>query len=646
MGDFGYIGAPSGAVGVVSSSGLLTFGAIFEALDAVGAIHQDLETLRTFFVRHSNHPIVLEGEGEVAARRRAVAALPGPKRPRPSISGVWTAVCDCREEFRSPVESFLPRSKTSISPKAIVRLKAIAQHLPESIYRASSFPLENQEFFRFLEDHSKHSITAFVASADVPTSKGAPTMAVLPSWRSEDHEGHLGVIPEPLTPAAARLHHRVAAVRVKSCQEIGAAADRVMLGYLLPALDDLETDVRVAAIEAIGKLKDPRGVRPLGRGLLDESPKVVRAARQALKSIGVSEKTALEQATSFRGPYMLAGSDREQQAKSAAEIRHAFFGRESAHMRLPKDALRSLSRDEQRSVFGHPSAYRRAEAYPLLQSKDKYATEIVLAGVDDPSTYVQAAALRAALRVRARIDRDRLLELVESGDYQVTPAARSHLARKPDEVPLERMIAAAGKTPRPDILALIGKTGKPAAYTYLAGLYRKRVHDEAGRWIDMRPVAKAIYAWGGAAAAAKTIRDVAHWYPEPLLDQLSPTRDAELLHKTLTWLIGSKHAGRSSAAGYIEKHQIVACYPALIAAAQKPNPEVVRQAWRTLIGLGDPSTEAAIASALDLSFSNEAFLGFWLSGNAKLASAAKARKLGLVWTPKKVKPIVVWGERR
>lgn len=641
VGDGGYIGAPSGAVGKAGER--LTFGAIFEALHGVGAIHSEMEGLRAFFVRHSNHPISLSADTGRETRRKALAKLPGPKRPRPTPLGTWVASCECGEGFRSPVEGFVAAPSRVVDSRALARLADVGGRIEESVARVWTFPLADPEFFRFFADHSTHTITAGVEPAEAPSA--LPPTATLPTWRSEDHEAHLGVIPEALLPAAARLHHRLPAKRIESCEEIGASRNGALLGYLLPLLDAIEPEVRTAATRAIGKLNDPRIARPLGRGLLDEARSVGRAAQEALKSIGVSEEAARRQATTLRGPYLSIGSGQEN-VTGAEEIRREYFGRQEKVVNVPKGAVRMLSTAEQRSLLGHPQAFQRAEAYPLLRATDSFAADVLRSGVCDRFTFVHRPALEAALKLGIEIDQQRLLEVIEADHHDGTPAACSHLARRADSIPLERVIAACRKTNRAELLFLVGKTRKPAAYTYLAGLFKESVYQQSNQRPDMTAVAKAIHFYGGAPAVVKTIREVAHWDPEPLLDQLSSKSDAELLQRTLIWLLGSKYSGRRLAARYVDHHRIAACYPALVAAARKRNPEVVKHAWRSLIRLGDPATESTIASALDLSFPDEAFLGYWLSGNPKLAAAAKARKVSLAWTPKNVKPLAVWGEMR
>ena len=61
---------------------------------------------------------------------------------------------------------------------------------------------------------------------------------------------------------------------------------QVAVDALLNALTDYDTDLRLAAAEALGRIGDARLAQPLTEGLTDASPWVRQAAARALEKMG------------------------------------------------------------------------------------------------------------------------------------------------------------------------------------------------------------------------------------------------------------------------------------------------------------------------------------------------------------------------
>ena len=79
VGDFGYIGAPS-LERRKRRGGLQTFGFIYEGLEAIGVVTEEIEAFKTFLDEHRGHPIALYGDGE-AERDTAGDAAPARTKP-------------------------------------------------------------------------------------------------------------------------------------------------------------------------------------------------------------------------------------------------------------------------------------------------------------------------------------------------------------------------------------------------------------------------------------------------------------------------------------------------------------------------------------------------------------------------------------
>ncbi len=78
---------------------------------------------------------------------------------------------------------------------------------------------------------------------------------------------------------------------------------------LIQALKDVDSNVRKAAAEALGEIKDPRAVEPLIQALKDGYLIVRQLAAEALVSIGKPAVPALKEAMEPRGLFERHGFD-------------------------------------------------------------------------------------------------------------------------------------------------------------------------------------------------------------------------------------------------------------------------------------------------------------------------------------------------
>lgn len=84
----------------------------------------------------------------------------------------------------------------------------------------------------------------------------------------------------------AGLNDENAAVRVACCRALGKRADTQSVPALANALHaDKDVDVRLAAVEALGKIKSPDAQKALGLALDDHDPAMQYAAVQSLKAV-------------------------------------------------------------------------------------------------------------------------------------------------------------------------------------------------------------------------------------------------------------------------------------------------------------------------------------------------------------------------
>jgi HEAT repeat protein len=84
----------------------------------------------------------------------------------------------------------------------------------------------------------------------------------------------------------AGLSDENAAVRVACCRALGKRGEAASVGSLANALRaDKDVDVRMAAVDALGKIKAPEAMRALAPSLEDRDPAMQYAGVQSLKAI-------------------------------------------------------------------------------------------------------------------------------------------------------------------------------------------------------------------------------------------------------------------------------------------------------------------------------------------------------------------------
>ncbi len=74
-------------------------------------------------------------------------------------------------------------------------------------------------------------------------------------------------------------------VRIAAVDSLGTLGDPRSFEYIIPLLSDPDHDVRFAAAIGLGKLKDKRGIEPLKNACNDENCYVRVAAEESLKRV-------------------------------------------------------------------------------------------------------------------------------------------------------------------------------------------------------------------------------------------------------------------------------------------------------------------------------------------------------------------------
>ena len=130
----------------------------------------------------------------------------------------------------------------------------------------------------------------------------AQEQAAYALWRIKD--------PRALGSLILATKHRVAGVRFRAVQAVGAFNDPRVIRPLIAGLTDSDLLVRRAAVEALGNQRDPRSIKPLMRvWLSDDDSMVIEMARQAVVNIGepaVDELIAALAASDYRTQWFAA----------------------------------------------------------------------------------------------------------------------------------------------------------------------------------------------------------------------------------------------------------------------------------------------------------------------------------------------------
>ena len=94
---------------------------------------------------------------------------------------------------------------------------------------------------------------------------------------------------DPIVAVIKQLENGDAAARTRAATTLGEYPGRVddSIGPLIRATEDPSKNVRRAAVKALARLKDSRGVAPIRQRLKDPDPFVRESARNALRQLNV-----------------------------------------------------------------------------------------------------------------------------------------------------------------------------------------------------------------------------------------------------------------------------------------------------------------------------------------------------------------------
>lgn len=240
--------------------------------------------------------------------------------------------------------------------------------------------------------------------------------------------------PEAVAAAAEQLVDGDNAERTRAARRLGELGHPEVVPLLGFALTDPEWDVRLSAVEAMGRLgaAAPDLVRWMTRRLGDEAPLVRDAAWNALKDRDGVIEAAVDELTE---PYPTVEVTRAVtdllRRSVAAEVRAQL-----------EDAFLD-------GVTNHPETDVRVEGTRLIAALDDPVrlTELETA-LEDVEAPVRLAAVDAASRVTTPPAAKTLLPLLADEDDDVRMAALSLLTKLPDADPDDLERARFNSSPR------------------------------------------------------------------------------------------------------------------------------------------------------------------------------------------------------
>jgi HEAT repeat protein len=662
LGDCGYVGLP--LLRPRAKRSLLAFGTIYQGLAGMGMVTAELAAFHAFLQAHDEHPITQSADG--TEEDFDDDASETPKRLKVfrfklarQVEGQHELACEeCGATFRSSSSERFAAFKEFRPSAEALRLfaaKFLKAH-DENFYHVAGFPFDDRdELARFLAKHGRHGLVARLVPTDRHPRVGKATRTppaapwTPPVSLPEEHEGYLGKVTPGTLLLLYGLHHGDAQRRARACSDVAACEERAALGYLVPRLDDHEVAVRVAAVAAIAALGDPRGLRPLGRALLQGPDAVRSSVRRALEALGVAEDEALAQARALRGPYPVPENKAKPTTPAAIE----------AALRDPRslgsyEALQTVVRRRSQPwasdlclvVAANPGGYVRSSAAPgLAGRRDPPADAALLALLSDYHASPIEAAVKVAARRKLPGAGVLLSRALAFGDPLVSEAAADALEGTPEPAAAGALLEALRhRMPQVSAAAAraLGALRNEAHVPALSSLFShqsQRVR-EAG--------ARALGAVGGKDAVDALVAQLHHHDADErryAVWGLGALPAKQGLHALVACLRDRNTYVRGDAAHALARFVDSRADRALLAAARRGDLTVCDHVWRTLIALGEPATEKVLVAILRYGHSpDEAFRAYLESGNPRLAEAA-ARAWGQR-RPPKGRGAVRWGERR
>lgn len=283
-------------------------------------------------------------------------------------------------------------------------------------------------------------------------------------------------------------------VRVAAIQALGRIGDPKLARSLAPLLVDSEERVRLAAARALERLRNPATRSALRRAL--QQPEETAAVRLALTiALGkMGDEGALQALVEN-----LASPDASVRAAAAQALREAGL------VALP--ALQTALQSDQASVraaavralgsLGHLQA-QPGEAKYLADRINNVVVPALIQALQDPDAYVRAAAALSLGEIRSEKALEPLLAKVKEPDPRVAWCA-AWAVEKTGERALPSLFQTAPKRLSREEIRLLGRIGGPASREALVAILQdpqqQELHPEAA-WalgeIGGRDVAVAL----------------------------------------------------------------------------------------------------------------------------------------------------------
>jgi HEAT repeat protein len=671
VGDFGFIGAPSLET-KRSKKGTHPFGYLYAGFAALGLLTEEIEAFKAFLEAHHGHKLHRydDAGGEELGEEEDGddgAGSVSPSKPTRKftfkkgkfVEAFHELACEeCGEVYRgSSSEKLRPFEPMPLTRERVTLFETNCGDIESHTYRVGGFPFEDIDpIARFLRKHSGHAVVVRLDAGEAsPRARGIGKRRTevpgftAPEWAPAEDEDALGVVASESTwPLLAALRHREAATRRQAVASVARTRDPGTFSYLASMRRDPDSGVRTAAFTALAAIDDPRRLRVLGYGLLDESDDVRSAARAAIAATGATEEQAAAAALSVRAP---DPRDAEKM-KLAAPL---------------DDALRD------------PSSSVRCKAVKALgKSREDTAPMWLLRALADPDAWVRsnaAGALADHGKRDPRVAPALMAALDDYNDSVVSASIKTLGKLKVNEaVPLIREYLLASDKVYGDDTEALKQIGTPEAIDalgaglrhrnpYLRGTVVYTLSQMKGSGIATHLIAaladtaeevraQAAHALGelrseeAAQELVAGFRRPSEWDRAAVVGALANIGGPEALRVLVAALRDRSKQVRKSAAQALAKRNDPRGNRALIAAARRGDGGVTAQAWTYILGQGEPGTEAGLENAMYEHEDDCARMAacFTECGNAALAKKARAWLKG--GHKRKDFPKIQWGSRR
>jgi HEAT repeat protein len=671
VGDFGFIGAPSLET-KPSKKGIHPFGYLYAGFAALGLLTEEIEAFKAFLEAHHGHPLHQyddagdEEIGEEEDDEDGAESVSASKATRKFtfkkgkfVEAFHELACEkCGAVYRgSSSEKLRPFEPMPLTRERVTLFETNCGDIESHTYRVGGFPFEDIDpIARFLRKHSGHAVVVRLDAGEAsPRARGIGQRRTevpgwtAPEWAPAEDEDALGAIASESTwPLLVALRHREVATRRQAVASLARTRDPGTFSYLASMRRDPDSGVRAAAFTALAAFDDPRRLRVLGYGLLDESDDVRSAARAAIAATGATEEQAAAAALSVRAP-----DPRDAEKMKLTTPLDDALRDPSSSVRYQAVKALGKSREETASTgllraLADPDSGVRSNAAGALADhgkRDPRVAPALMAALDDYHPRVVSASIQTLgkLKVNEAVPSIRERLLASDKPYTGITEALKEIGTREAIDALGAGLLHPNPDLRSDVVYRLSQMKGSGIATHLVAALADTAEDVR------KQAAQALGELRSEEAVQELIagfRRPSEWDRAAVVGALANLGGAEALRVLVAALRDrSKHV-RKSAAQALAKRNDPRGHRALIAAARRGDGGVTAQAWTYILGQGEPGTEAGLENALYEHEDDCARMAtcFLECGNAALAKKARAWLKG--GHKRKDFPKVKWGSPR